>query len=589
MLILNEKIKNLIELLPSKPGCYLMYNENNEIIYIGKAKNLKNRVSQYFLLEHQGKTKAMVSHVDYFETIITDNEKEALILEINLIKKYHPRYNILLQDDKKYPYIAIHNIEHPYVSIERNINNKKCIYFGPYPISNYAYNVVKLINRFYPLRKCKTIPKKPCVYYQMKQCLGPCINKISQEKYNEIIKDIKKVLSSDSNELKEIINKKLKKAMINLDYENAKEYKEILDSLNYILKEQKVELIKENKNIDIISFHYDKEFLSINILYIRNGMLLGKKNIIERYILDINEQISELLIQYYSNNLVPDKIIINNKDIINDLQQIFPSQYIIPKMGKYYDLVNVSFSNAKKDLEEYLSSKIKIDSLSLIEELGELLNIKTPYKIELYDNSHMQGDSAVGAMVTFVNGKKFKNGYRIYNLENKNTKNDLESMEFVLKKRFNKLIKENDNYPNLIILDGGEEQIKVCNKLLSKFSLKIPICGLVKDSHHKSSGLLDSNLNLINLDKKSDLFILLSYMQDEVHRFAITNYRKKAIKNSYNSIFDDIEGLSNKRIEILKNNYENIYQLEEASVEEISQFIPKKVAIDLYNKLHKNQ
>ncbi|MGP1414062.1 MAG: excinuclease ABC subunit UvrC [Bacillales bacterium] len=589
MLILNEKIKNLIELLPSKPGCYLMHNENNEIIYIGKAKNLKNRVSQYFLLEHQGKTKAMVSHVDYFETIITDNEKEALILEINLIKKYHPRYNILLQDDKKYPYIAIHNIEHPYVSIERNINNKKCIYFGPYPISNYAYNVVKLINRFYPLRKCKTIPKKPCVYYQMKQCLGPCINKISQEKYNEIIKDIKKVLSSDSNELKEIINKKLKEAMINLDYENAKEYKDILDSLNYILKEQKVELIKENKNIDIISFHYDKEFLSINILYIRNGMLLGKKNIIERYILDINEQISELLIQYYSNNLVPDKIIINNKDIINDLQQIFPSQYIIPKMGKYYDLVNVSFSNAKKDLEEYLSSKIKIDSLSLIEELGELLNIKTPYKIELYDNSHMQGDSAIGAMVTFVNGKKFKNGYRIYNLENKNTKNDLESMEFVLEKRFNKLIKENDNYPNLIILDGGEEQIKVCNKLLTKFSLKIPICGLVKDSHHKSSGLLDSNLNLINLDKKSDLFILLSYMQDEVHRFAITNYRKKAIKNSYNSIFDDIEGLGNKRIEILKNNYENIYQLEEASIEEISQFIPKKIAIDLYNKLHKNQ
>ena len=247
MLILNEKIKNLIELLPSKPGCYLMHNENNEVIYIGKAKNLKNRVSQYFLLEHQGKTKAMVSHVDYFETIITDNEKEALILEINLIKKYHPRYNILLQDDKKYPYIAIHNIEHPYVSIERNINNKKCIYFGPYPISNYAYNVVKLINRFYPLRKCKTIPKKPCVYYQMKQCLGPCINKISQEKYNEIIKYIKKVLSSDSNELKEIINKKLKEAMINLDYENAKEYKEILDSLNYILKEQKVELIKENK------------------------------------------------------------------------------------------------------------------------------------------------------------------------------------------------------------------------------------------------------------------------------------------------------------------------------------------------------
>lgn len=586
---MNEKLLNEINLLPTKPGCYLMHDIDDNIIYIGKAKNLKNRVSQYFNRPHTGKTAAMVSHVDHFEIIITRTEKEAFILEMNLIQKHLPRYNILLKDDKHYPYIAIHKVQDPYISIARNINDKKCDYFGPFPESSNAYEMINILNKFFPLRKCHHIPKSPCLYYHLGQCLAPCINEVSKEKYSNIIDSIKLFLKGNNKDIVVEVKSKIKKCSDELDFETAEEYKKILDSLNHINDRQDVELIN-NDDIDIFGYFIREGYVSLAILIIRKGILIAKKNYVYELIGEIDEFLTNVIYQYYQHNLIPKEIVVGNSQIKESLDSIFENKVSAPTKGKCFDLINVAQVNAKEGLDEhFMSARLEDDKLKILEELGTLLKIKTPYRIELFDNSHLQGTNAIGAMVCFINGEPNKKMYRKFNIESENKKDDLSSMKEVLTRRYSRLKEENQSFPDLILLDGGMEQIEVAKEVMSKLDLKINLAGLAKSEKHRTNSLINSDGETIDLSNNKPLFFMLTRMQDEVHRYAISTHINKRNKSMFVSIFDNIPGLGDKRIESLVKIYPTMSDLKNASLIELEQIIPKESAKTLYNKLRGNK
>ena len=582
---MNEKLLNEIKLLPNKPGCYLMHDFDNNIIYVGKAKNLKNRVSQYFNRPHTGKTAAMVSHVDHFEIIITRTEKEAFILESNLIQKHLPRYNILLKDDKHYPYIAIHRVKDPYISIARNLKDKKCDYFGPFPESSNAYEMINILNNFYPLRKCNQVPKSPCLYYHLGKCLAPCINKINDEQYKIVIDEIKQFLRGDNKKIVQDVKDKIKESSEKLDFETAEEYKKILDSLNHINDKQDVELISKD-DIDVFGYFIRDGYISLAILIIRKGILIAKKNYVYELIGGIEEFIPEIIFQYYQHNLIPKGIIVGNREIKESLESIFQISVNNPTKGKLFDLINVAQINAKEGLDEhFMSARLDDDKLQILEDLGKLLNIKTPYRIELFDNSHLQGTNAIGAMVCFINGEPNKKMYRKFNIESDNKKDDLSSMKEVLTRRYTRIKEEDQKYPDLILLDGGLEQIEAAKEVIQNLELNISLAGLAKNEKHRTNSLINSNGDVIDLSKNKPLFFMLTRMQDEVHRYAISTHRNKRNKSMFASIFDNIPGLGEKRIELLVKTYPTISELKNASLIELEQIIPKESANALYNKL----
>lgn len=583
---MNELLKKEIELLPDKPGCYLMHNKDDEIIYIGKAKNLKKRVSQYFLRSQSGKTAAMVFHVDHFETIITKSEKEALILEMNLIQKHHPRYNIMLMDDKHYPYIAIHkNIKDPYIGLARNIKDKKCEYYGPFPNSGAAYEIIDLINKIYPLRKCNKVPSSACLYYHIGQCLGPCINKVTREEYDEILDKIRSFLKGNNQEILSIVKQKIKKASDELDFESALEYKKMFDSIMHINEKQNVEF-KDNINRDVFAFYTRDSYISIAVFSYRSGMLLSKRAFCYELIGEIGEFVSEIIYQYYSLNSLPKEVIVSNQEIEDYLLGNIDASVIFPSKGKLHDVISMVEINAKEALDaHFMTARLDDNKLQLLEKLGDILKIKTPIRIELFDNSHLQGTNAIGAMVVFINGEPVKKMYRKFNIEGYNKKDDLSSMEETLTRRYSRLKEEGDPMPNLIIVDGGQTQIEVANEVMKKLELTIPVGGLVKSDKHRTSALMDCNFNEYNLDNEKELFFLLTRMQDEVHRYAISTHIKKRSKTMFNSVFDDIKGIGTKRKELLIKTYPSINELKNAKIEEIMQLLPEKQAKELYEKL----
>ncbi len=585
--MMNNILKKQIELLPDQPGCYLMHNIDDEIIYIGKAKNLKKRVSQYFLRPHSGKTAAMVSHVDHFETIITKSEKEALILEMNLIQKNHPRYNILLMDDKHYPYIAIHkNIENPYVSLSRNVKDKKCVYFGPYPNSSAAFEVIDLINKLFPLRKCRNVPKSPCLYYHIGQCLAPCVQKVEREKYDEIVNNITDFLKRKNQDLVKDLKEKIRKHSELLEFERAQEYKKMLDAINHITEKQTVEF-KDKINRDFFSFHTRENYIAIALFSYRQGILLSKRSFCYELIGEINEFVSEIIYQYYSINSIPSEIIVSNDEIRDNLMEYFENANVFsPTKGKLHDVLDTCEINAKEALDEhFLTAKLDDDVLNLLDKLGEILHIKTPSRIELFDNSHLQGTNAIGAMVVFINGIPYKKLYRKFNIQGVNKKDDLSSMRETLTRRYKRVQEENGEMPDLIIVDGGKGQIEVALEVKKELNLPFAIAGLVKTSKHRTSALMDEQFNEYYLDDEKKLFLLLTRMQDEVHRYAITTHIKKRNKSMFNSIFDDIDGIGDKRKEQLIKAYPSISELKNAKIEELEQIIPKESAKLLYEKI----
>lgn len=582
--MLSEIIKNELNTISTSPGVYLMFDEKDEIIYIGKAKNLKNRVSQYFLRSQSGKVQAMVSHVHHFKTILTKTEKEAFILEMNLIQTHYPRYNILLKDDKHYPYIALKRKDDPILKISRDTKNKNYYYFGPFPTSTYAYNIIKLLNKLYPLRKCKNIPSSPCLYYHLGNCLAPCINKVNNEEYIALFNKIKDFLIGKDDSLKKEIKEKMLLASENLEFEKAKEYKDLLDSIAHINERQEAE-IKDKSDKDIFSYSTRDGYVSLAILLYRKGKLLGKDVFVVPSFGEIEEQILSLIEQYYSNHDFPKYVVANIKDI-NSLEDIFEFKTLSPTKGENLELIDICNTNARQGLDEhFMSARLSDDNLSLLEELASLLSIDIPLSIELFDNSHLQGYYPVGAMVHFQNGEPLKKMYRKYNIESNDGNDDYASMREVIYRRYSRLKEENNLNVNLILTDGGLGQVHAAIESIEKLELNIPVFGLYKNDKHQTSGLIDKDGNIYPISNKSKLFFLLMRMQDEVHRFAISFHKEKRNKGMNKSIYDDIKGIGSKRKELLKKKFPTLDSLKTATEEELSQFLPKEIVKELLNKI----
>ena len=584
-LLMTEKIRLLIDNLKHSPGVYLMYDSSNTVIYVGKAKDLYKRVSQYFLRPQAGKVFKMVQNVDHFETIIVQNEKEALVLEMNLIHQYYPRYNILLKDDSHYPYIAVKKKGDVTLVIKRNNKDKNYDYFGPYPNSGAAYQVVDLLNKVFPIRKCKSIPATPCLYYHLGQCLAPCINEIGDEIYISLRNDIKDFLKGNNQRYIREIKEKMIKASEEEDYELAQEYKKTLDSINHINMSQSVET-QDKIDRDIFAYSSRNGYLSIAFLIYRNGILLGKESHVVESFGEEEEQVLELITQLYSRLPEPKEIVINNDKIVEELSTYVDSNVVSISKGKIYDLVLSAKKNADNALDEYfLSSKLDTDKIALLEELGNLLRISTPYHIELFDNSHLQGSSPVGAMVAFINGEPAKNLYRKFKIEHEESRDDFASMREVITRHYLRNKNENKKMPDLIIVDGGLPQVKAASQALEEIEVSIPVYGLFKNDKHSTSGIIDINEKEYPIEDKK-LFFLLTRMQDEVHRFAISFHKEKRGKAMTASIFDGVKGLGSKRKELLIKAYPDIVTLKQASLDELAQILPKDVALELYKHIH---
>ena len=582
---MKERIKSCIANLKHLPGVYLMHDKDDKIIYIGKAKDLYKRVSQYFLRPQVGKVAKMAFEAEYFETIITNNEKEALILEMNLIQTHYPKFNILLKDGSHYPYIGLKKTGYPYLQIKRNTKDKGYDYFGPFPRSSSAYETIDLLNKVFPLRKCKSIPSTACLYYHLGQCLAPCINDISKEKEDEIREDVKSFMRGNNQKVRQDIEAKMMAASEALDFESAASYKNIVTSIDHVNTPQLMEN-NDKKDRDIFAFSVREGYLSLAVLLFRKGTLLDKKTYIVEEFDNNEEQVADLILQFYQNVPLPQEIIINNEIVVDLLFDLIDSNVYSVSKGKLHDLVLTAKQNANNALDEYfLSARLDSDKLALLEELGNIINIKTPLRIELFDNSHLQGSSPVGAVVVFINGEPAKKLYRKYKIEHEEARDDLKSMEEVTYRRYSRLKEEGKEMPDLILVDGGLNQIHAASRALVKAEVNINLFGLVKNNKHQTAGLMDKDGNIYDIDNKN-IFFLLTRMQDEVHRFAITFHQSLRNKSMKTSILDGIKGLGDKRKELINRAYPDINLLKEATVEELSQLLPKEVATELFNKLH---
>lgn len=578
-MINTEIVKRKIELLPDHPGCYLMKNKDGTIIYVGKAKSLVKRVKQYFTRPQEGKVFRMVLEVTDFDTIETDSEKESLLLEINLIQKYYPKYNIMLKDGKMYPYIALKKIGDPYLKIARNDRDKSFSYFGPFPNSGSAYRMIDLLNKIYPLRKCKNIPNRACLYYHLGQCMGPCINDISKSDNKDMISHITKFLNGDASEVKQEITAKMRAAANNLRFEEAQEYKETLDTIEHVLSSQKI-MMQDHIDRDIVGYSQRDGYISILFLLYRKGVLLGKNLFVVEKFDDINSELTDYIYQFYLNHPKPKELIISEKSIADILESSLGIKVIVPSRGVKKDLLFMALENAKAGLDEhFMTARLEDDNLKLLEELGNMLNISTPLDIELYDNSHLQGTEAIGAMVKFINGVKVPSMYRKYKIRQENKRDDLASMEEVLTRRLTRLKEENSKMPDLIIVDGGMTQVEIAYNVREKLNVNVNIAGLAKNDKHETDALINGNTGeFIPLNHKSPLFFMLMRMQDEVHRFAISYHRHKREKSFFETIYDDIPGIGKKRRIQLLSAYPTLDSLKSVTLEELKQIIPEESA-----------
>lgn len=578
--------KSKLSLLPNKPGCYLMKDKDNNIIYVGKAKNLKRRVSSYFNKIHTGKTRALVNNISSFEYIVTNTEIECLILEINLIKKHNPKYNILLKDDKTYPYIVLTEDQYPTLKIVRSKNRKKIKgkVFGPFPNVTNARDTVEILNRIYPLRKCQNLKKNYCLYYHINECLGYCQNEVDQETINEMIKEITSVLNGNYKLITEKLNTKMHQAKDKMDYEKALEYKNMIEHIKGTINKQ---IIVSNLkyNFDVFGYYVKDDFLTIEVLFIRDGVVMGRFHKIYDDFLDLSDIYLRFIIDFYEKYPLPKSLVIN--DIISHeiLSEYLNIKVLVPQKGdvkKILDMANLNaYYNSKEKIETI--KKDKNIRIKLMNELKEKLKIDNVSHIELFDNSHLFGTYYVGAMVCYKDFEKDKKMYRKYKISTE-TKDDLSAMKEVIYRRYYKCLLENLPLPNLIIVDGGETQINVAKEIISSLKLNIKIIGLKKDNKHRTKYIIDESYNII--DVSNELFLYLTRMQDEVHRFAITYHRDIKSKGSLSSILENVSGIGEKRRKQLLKKYSSLEKIKNASIEELSKVIPKEIAIDLQKFLN---
>ncbi|MDD3241381.1 MAG: excinuclease ABC subunit UvrC [Bacilli bacterium] len=582
-----EYIKEKLKLVPTKPGSYQMKNKDGIIIYVGKAKNLKNRLKSYFIQNQTGKTKMLVNDIDDFEYIVTTTELESLILEITLIKKYNPKYNILLKDDKSYPYIELTNEKFPRLKIVRNINRKKNKnrLFGPYPNVTAARKTVNIINRIYPLRKCEILKKDLCLYYHINECLGYCKKDIDESIIDNMNNEIISFLKGNNKNIIEKLEEKMNKASDSLNFEKALEYKNMLEDINITLIKQKIS-IDTKHNFDLFAYYTNNNFISIQVFYIREGLLFGKHNDIIQAVNDKEEILTEYIIKFYErNNIIPNTIIV--PEIDNELlSEYLKTKVLVPKKGLLKNLYKMAEDNAKILLEEK-EETIEKDDLKreeAINELKNILNIPASNVIEAFDNSHLFGTFYVGGMVSFTDFKPNKDNYRKYKLD-VNTTNDLDAMKELIYRRYYKVLMENIPLPDIILIDGGELQVKIAKNIIDSLNLNIKIIGLKKDSKHKTNSIIDDNLNTINIDSHSNLFLFLSRIQEEVHNYAITYHRNIKSKGSLATTLNMVEGIGKIREKELLKKFGSLKKIKEASLEELEKVLPKETALKLYNYL----
>lgn len=584
-----DKIKDKLKLVPNLPGSYQMKDKSGTIIYVGKAKNLHKRVSSYFNREHTGKTAKLVSEIDDFEYIVTSSEVEAFVLEINLIKLHDPKYNILLKDDKTYPYIEYISKPYPKLKIVRYTNlrkkDKKTI-FGPYPNAYAARRIVNLLNRLYPLKKCDGMPKQVCLYYHINECLGYCVKKIDQGQLKNMEDDILFFLRGNDSILTNKLKSKIMEYSSNLNYEKALELKKELDYINIIMDKQKVEL-HDFVNRDIIAYYFDKGYISVQIFFLRNGKLIGHHNDIFPIISEEIDEVEYYVVNFYQKHEIPNEIIIPsnlNKDI---LEELLKTKVSFVQKGTKKKILDMAKTNAKiafnNKFETLKQQEMKTSGAN--ESLRKILNLDKLDRIDSFDNSNLFGSFSVSGMVVFKDGKPAKKEYRKYKVSvDKN--DDYHTMQEVIYRRYYKALLNKTELPDLIIVDGGINQINACIDVLNSLKLDIRVCGLKKNDKHRTNELIDSlNYQVIPLDATSDVFHYLTRIQDEVHRYTITYHKTIRSKGSISSILDNVEGIGTVRKKELIKKFGSVVKMKNASLEELEEILPSNIAIDLQKYL----
>ncbi len=578
-------------ILPDQPGCYLMKDRQGTIIYVGKAKVLKNRVRSYFTGSHDGKTLRLVNEIEDFEYIITSSNIEALILEINLIKKHDPKYNIMLKDDKSYPFIKLTAERHPRLITTRNVKKDKGKYFGPYPNVQAANETKKLLDRIYPLRKCNVLPDRVCLYYHLGQCLAPCVKEVPEQEYKMMTDDITKFLNGGYKEIKKELSEKMMAASEELDFERAKEYRDQIAHIEATMEKQKM-MMTDLVDRDIFGYSYDKGWMCVQVFFVRQGKLIERDVSTFPIYQEPEEEMLTYLGQFYekANHFKPKEIYLPD-DIQSDIvEELLKVKVIKPQRGQKKELVLLANKNAKNALKEKFSliERDEERTIKAVENLGKQMGIYTPLRIEAFDNSNIQGTNPVSAMIVFIDGKPAKREYRKYKIKSVKGPDDYESMREVIRRRYQRVLKEGLPLPDLLLIDGGKGHLETVREvLLDELSLDIPVAGLVKDDKHRTSQLLFGNpLEIIPLARNSQEFYLLQRIQDEVHRFAITFHRQLRGKNAFQSLLDEIPGIGEKRRKLLLKTFGSVKKMKEASIEEFLEIgIPANVAEQLLAKL----
>ena len=581
---MNNLIKSKLELLPTSPGCYIHKDKNGTIIYVGKAKNLRNRVRSYFRGSHDTKTEALVSEIVDFEFIVTESNIEALLLEINLIKENKPKYNIMLKDDKSYPFIKITNERYPRLIITRQVKKDGGLYFGPYPDVGAANEIKRLLDRIFPFRKCTNPPSKVCFYYHIGQCVAHTICKKDEAYFKAMAQEVSDFLKGQDDKIIDDLKEKMNVAAQSMEFERAAEYRDLIQAIGTLRTKQRV-MAKDLQNRDVFGYYVDKGWMCVQVFFVRQGKLIERDVNLFPYYNDPDEDFLTYVGQFYQekSHLVPNEILIP-QDIDEEAVKVLVGTKVLkPQRGEKKQLVNLAIKNARVSLEQKfnLLEKSVEKTQGAIENLGRLLKIPTPVRIESFDNSNIMGTSPVSAMVVFVNGKPSKKDYRKYKIKTVVGPDDYASMREVIRRRYGRVQRDSLTPPDLIVIDGGQGQVNIAKQVIQEeLGLDIPIAGLQKNDKHQTHELLFGDpLEVVELSRNSQEFFLLQRIQDEVHRFAITFHRQLRSKNSFSSQLDGIEGLGPKRKQNLMKYFKSLTKIKEASVDEIVAVgIPRAVA-----------
>ncbi|KXS06520.1 excinuclease ABC subunit C [Enterococcus faecium] len=590
---MNERIKNKLALLPDQPGCYLMKDKNGTIIYVGKAKILKNRVRSYFTGSHNTKTERLISEIEDFEYIVTESNIEALLLEINLIKKNDPKYNIMLKDDKTYPFLKITNEKYPRLVITRKVLKDKALYFGPYPDVGAANETKKILDRLFPLRKCKpSQTKEPCLYYHLGQCLCPYYFDVDPKVYTKIVDEVKNFLNGGHEKIESEIHQKMVKAAENMEFEKAAEYRDQIRAIETIMTRQKM----TNTDLldrDVFGYAIDKGWMCVQVFFVRQGKLIERDVSMFPFYNEAEEDFLTYIGQFYQENehFIPKEVLIPDTIDKPSVEALLDTKVLQPKRGEKKKLVELANKNASVALNERfdLIARKQERTIGAVERLGNAMNIPTPIRIESFDNSNIMGTNPVAAMVVFIDGKPARKEYRKYKIKTVNGPDDYASMREVIYRRYSRVIREGLPLPDLILIDGGKGQVDVAKDVLeNQLGIDIPIAGMAKNDKHKTNELLfGTDLAVVPLERNSPEFFLLQRVQDEVHRFAITFHRQLRSKNSFASRLDEIEGLGPKRKKMLLKEFKSLKNITAATIEELQEIgLPKNVAQNVFDKLH---